>query len=395
MTELSNPSIGGNSCASVKLHVSTTGTWVATVVIGDQVSLSGKQTLTIGGQSYVGTIDPAYSGDFVGSSSYRLVGGANGWGQEVSLAYHNDAAVKASRVAQDVAQRVGETIGVCQPGNASLGNDYVRRAIAFQVLEDAADGVSWWMGFDGLTNIAPRTPSTPDSKLYHVVEWNPSNQFATIAIEDPNVIQIGSQLNDTRFTGTLTVREFTLTAEGSSIVVSAWLSPVPFTGSNRLAELIKQHVEKIIDPKLYVKWRYRVDSQSGDGRLNLLALSDKAPVRMVPNFAPAGIYSELSPGSVVLLEFLEGDPDLPAVCPVSDTRDQFFAPKRITLGGGPGDALAAANIATQGDNVTTVLAPATFVGTIGGNPATGIVIWSSPTAPGVIVSGSTKAGAVR
>jgi hypothetical protein len=363
-------------------------------VLAAQVALTGKQTLVIGGQSYVGTIDPRFSGDFVEVSHYRLVGGNNSWGQVISYeAIHNDGGVKALRVAQDVAKQVGETIGSFNPSSPQLGSDYIRvSCLASQVLEDSAGGASWWVGFDGSTNVGVRSSTTPDTTLYHVIDWDIPTQRATIGIEDPTAIQIGSQLTDSRFSGTQTVREYTLTAEGSTIQVDAWCGQDPFQGQNRIAELLKGHVNKVIDPRLYVKWRYRVDSQSPDGRLNLIALSDKSPRRMVPNFSPPGMYAQISPGCILLMEFLEGNPDLPAVCPAVDTRDQFFIPTRLTLGVGPEGAASAPNAARQGDTTTSVLPPATFVGTIGGSPATGVVIWSSPTIPGTITSGWPDVG---
>ena len=96
----------------------------------------------------------------------------------------------------------------------------------------------------------------------------------------------------------------------------------------------------------------------------------------------------------MLVEFLEGNPDLPIVSPACDTRDQFGTPKRLTLGGGPKDASSAADVAFKGAEVDVILPPAVFAGTIGGSPATGAIIWSSPKTLGMVAVGSTKAGVV-
>jgi hypothetical protein len=192
----------------------------------------------------------------------------------------------------------------------------------------------------------------------------------------------------------LTVREYSIIAAGGSIEVHAWLGQGINTGHNRIAQLMAAHAKRVIDERLYVRWRYKVDSVSGDGRLNLVSLSSRAPVRMVPNYSPSGIYAEMSPGAVVLVEFLEGNPDLPVVSPVCDTRDQFAQPKRLTLGGSAKDASKGADVAFKGAEVDVLLPPATFVGTISGAPATGVIVWAAPKTLGIIAVGSSKAGVV-
>ena len=394
MTDLGAFELAGHPCTG-ELHVPSTGVWIADIELAEATALTGAQVLMIGGASFTGTIDPEYSGTFAGVACYRLVGGANAWGRKIpAQAYHNDGSLKASRVALDVAKMIGEKIGDFEP-DGQLGSDYVRReTAASQALEYCAQGTPWWVDFEGVTQVKARAPYVPDPSKYHVVTYDPITQFATIAIDDPQVIGIGAQLTSDRFTGTLTIREYSISAHGGSIDVHAWLGASADTGHNRIAQLMAAHAKRAIDERLYVRWRYRVDSVSGDGRLNLVAVSDRAPVRMVSNFAPAGVYAEMSPGAVVLLEFLEGNPALPVVSPSCDTRDQFATPKRLTLGGGPKDSDSAADVAFKGAEVDVLLPPAVFVGTVGGAPATGAIIWSAPKTLGMIAVGSTKAGVV-
>ena len=51
------------------------------------------------------------------------------------------------------------------------------------------------------------------------------------------------------------------------------------------------------------------------------------------------------------------------------------------------DNSASRNVARIGDTTITMLTPAIFTGMIGGSPATGMVVWSNPQAPGSITSG--------
>ena len=77
MTDLGAFELNGHPCAKGELHVPSTGVWLADVELTESAELSGKAALTIGGASFSCTIDPEYSGTFVGVSHYRLVGGAN------------------------------------------------------------------------------------------------------------------------------------------------------------------------------------------------------------------------------------------------------------------------------------------------------------------------------
>lgn len=388
----------GKPVQSLTMHASEGGTWIADCVMSDATVLTGKVSLTIGSSEYVGTIDPETSGAFAGATYYRVVGGGNGWGKPVSKRpYANDAGVKTLLVAQDAAAEVGESIGAFEPAQARFAAAYVRReCLASDVLEDAASGVPWWVGADGKTNVSTRKLTTPDPRLYHVDTWDPFSQTATIVVESASAIQIGSQLTDERWEGTLVVRDITLQAMGSSIMVDAWCGK-ELGSSARLAGLLKAFIQKTVDQRLLVRWRYRVESVAADGRLNLIALSGDAPfpsIRRVPQFAgAASAFSEPSPGAIVLVEFVEGDPSLPVCSPGSDTRDKHFVGKRLTLGGKPQLGL---DIAYKGAPVSVLMPPLMLNGTvmIGGVPSTitGVMISSTGTTLGAVEAGSSKAG---
>jgi hypothetical protein len=297
--------------------------------------------------------------------------------------------VKAQKVASDAATSVGEALGTFEPAALRLASPFARRVGAASLaLAAAAGGVPWYVDPSGVTHVAPRKTYTPAAKAYHVESWDPIAQRATICVEDPGAIGIGAKLVDERFTGVQVVREYTLTAEGSTVYVHA-ICGAALTGADPLVEAMGAFVRHTIDPRLHSKWRYRVESMSPDGRVNVTALNDRAPfptLARVPVYS--SVYVDMSPGATVLVEFLEGDPAQARCEPVADTRDAHFAPARTVIGGteGPG-------IACLGHPIEGLLPPATFVGTVGGSPATGAIIWASPKVLGTITAGSSKAGA--
>lgn len=390
MTEASI-TLNGKPCERVSLHVPEAGAWLADVALSDATAVTGGATLIVGGVSWVGRIDPERSGVFAEVAHVRLVGGL-GWSAVLPrLAYSNDAGVKAVTVARDAAASVGEGIGTFEPGAARLASPYARRVgAASRALEAAAGGVPWYVDPSGVTHVRARTTFEPDAKRYHVESWDPISQMASIAVEDPSVIGIGAILRDARFSGAQVVREYTLTAEGSSVHVHAWCGAM-LSGTAQLPGLLRDFVRHVVDPRLTAKWRYKVESMAADKRVNLTALSAKAPfptLARVPQYS--AVCVDMAPGAVVLVEFLEGDPAQPRCEPAADTRDGAFAPDRTTLGGTEGEDIACKGHPTEG-----LLPPATFVGTINGLPATGAVIWAAPKVLGVITAGSTKAGAAQ
>ena len=149
---------------------------------------------------------------------------------------------------------------------------------------------------------------------------------------------------------------------------------------------------------------YRVQRQVGD-RLNLQAVNEKNGLGMpeIPNVPKAhgspGIREECRPGTIVLVSFQGGSPKAPFVAhylepvrgageaetPTTPIELELDAQNEITIG-----AAATAAAARVGDTVTVLLPPATFVGTIGGSPASGMVVWSPGQTTGTITTGSAK-----
>ena len=83
------------------------------------------------------------------------------------------------------------------------------------------------------------------------------------------------------------------------------------------------------------KYRYRVVSVESDNRVKLQAVRKIAglpnilPVKMYPGIA--GCLAKLTPSSIVLVEFIEGDPALPIISSYSDSSDGGFRPANLTI----------------------------------------------------------------
>ncbi|WP_437606251.1 hypothetical protein WMF20_35365 [Sorangium sp. So ce834] len=144
------------------------------------------------------------------------------------------------------------------------------------------------------------------------------------------------------------------------------------------------------------RYRYRVIAMQGE-RAVLQAvrkepgLPDLPPIPIVAGMA--GLFAELTPSAIVLVEFIEGDPNLPIITGFSRDGGETFVPVSLTLDAV--NALLFGRDATRGvarldDSVTTLLPPATFTGTIGGSPAVGMVVWSPGQTMGNITTASAK-----
>src|SRR5262245_35290570 len=92
------------------------------------------------------------------------------------------------------------------------------------------------------------------------------------------------------------------------------------------------------------KYRYRVVKMNpGDDRVQLQAvrklagLPDLLPIAILPGMA--GLSATLTPGAIVLVEFIEGDPSLPIVGHFEAKGGAGFLPVSLSL-----DATSAVNV---------------------------------------------------
>ncbi len=340
--------VAGKRAVSVRLLTGNVGPWFAECELEVDAPLSGQVTIEINGTRFVGSVDESSNGVFEGSRKVRVLAGGGGWARSVTARnYHNDARIKARTVADDAARAIGETIGDFVPAAERIGVDYVRQVgPASRVLEDVIGGIPWWVGYDGVTRVGMRSSSEAAVGSYDVLAYDPMSRCVTLGVVDVGAIQVGSILSKT-LGGPQTVRELEIVADAEDLRVMAWCGGSA-TGAGHLAELMRSIVQRTSDGRIWGKYRYRVVRMSTE-RVELQAvrkaagLPDVMPVSMWPGVA--GAHAELTPGSEVIVEFIEGDRTMPVITHFAGKDGIGHSPVSLTFCG------SEQAVARQGDLV--------------------------------------------
>ncbi len=310
--------VDGHRALRITLHEPGRGVWWADITLEDAAALrgppaiSGAVTVGIADATWQGTIVPNATGHFAGDGHVRVVGGGGGWGKMLPPAhYHSDAGVRARTVVEDAARLAGEKLGDFEPGASSLGIDYVRQAgPASRVLEEAIGAAAWWVDREGHTHVGTRPSNLVPDVAYTVLEASLPDGTFLIDPRRLSDIQVGRLMaarDDTFAVGALTAR-----AEPESLRVRIWRDKA----RDRVARAFRQLVRRFTDGRLFGRYRYRVVRPSGD-RLELqavaqgLGIPDLLPIAMRPGVA--GAHAIPASGSIVLVEFVEGDRAQPIV----------------------------------------------------------------------------------
>jgi hypothetical protein len=377
--------LNGVPVATLEMHGLPGGAWFVDVDLEDDVLIAdGPATMTIAGTELAGTFKA--QGVFGLQRKGRLVAGGGGWDTVIDRqGYSNDAGVKALDVAQDAARLAGETLGGFVPSKERLAAHYARQAgLASHALADAAGSSVWWVDYDGVTHVAPARPTSealPD--LYEVLEFNARTGSGKLGV-DGLTVGVGSVISS-RLDAPRTIRSFVLRLSARHLTMHV-------ETSTELESLLIGIVEKIMGERLFGKYRYRVVQMAVDGRVDLQAVKVQAGLpdllRLEQWPGVPGTHSELTPGSIVAVEFLEGDRSLPIVSGYRGKQDGGFVPDLMLLGTGVEGQ--SAEVAYRGATVSILLPPFAFTGTISGNPATGIMTAVVGQTLGQITIGSAK-----
>jgi len=327
-------SVEGQRLLEVRLHVPNAGPWWADVVFEGAPALSGAVELAVGALRLRGTLSPLAGGVFGAQRHARIVAGGGGWGTLLEpLHYHNDGGVRVRTVAEDAARLAGERLGELAPERDPVGVDYVRQAgPASRVLEDVIGAAAWWVDYDGLTHVGERAAVEVDATTYQVLEHDPRQRLATLAVDEIGAVPVGAVLT-AGLEAPLTVRELDVRVTPEQSRVMAW-GGGGAAEPGRLAGLVRGIVERVVEGRLYGRYRYRVAAMSGD-RVELQAVSrtaglpDTLPVSQRPG--AAGAHARLSSGALVLVEFIEGDRTLPVVTAFAGRGEQGHAADELDL----------------------------------------------------------------
>lgn len=336
--------IDGHEIASGTVVIPFGGAWYVSATLTGAAMLSGRVMVTVGDLELSGTVDASATGSRGEQTFIRVVAGAGGWATLVEPQhYHADNGVRALLVAQDAARFAGETLGVVMPAATSLGVDYVRQAgPASRVLEDALGGVAWWVDAAGITQTGTRDDSEVTDE-YVLEDFDPGQRVAILTTDAIAAIVPGRTLA-AGFDAPQTIRDVTIRISPDSVRLEVWMGAEAATRS-RLAELVDALVERTAARRIVGPRRYRVVRMAGE-RVELQAvrrsagIPDMLPISMWPGVA--GVHATLTPGTEVLVDFIEGDRTQPIVVGFVGSGGPGFAPVRLDFGASPTSFVALA-----------------------------------------------------
>lgn len=329
--------LNGHPCTAAQLTIPGTGLWFASVVLAEEVALSGAVTLTVLDTTWRGFVLAGAALD--GKSRYRIAAGAGGWGKSLPpRAYANDAGVTVAQLVADLATEAGEPAPVGAPTTA-LGPHFVRQAapasFSLNLFAGPLAGSSapagargWYARPDGVVAFGTRPAGT--FNLAPVVERNPSSRVLTLALSNTAANLLPGVQSEF---GAISDIDIDLSEEG--VRAHLYAAPTPGRRAQAYAKIFDS-----IDPGRRYRgvFEYRVVSQTGE-RLNLQPVRARAQLpdlaRVPVRAGVPGVKATHSPGSQVLVAFLDADATRPVVVGFDAPDQPGWMPADLTLGSAP------------------------------------------------------------
>lgn len=351
---MSAATFNGLRVTSARVTIPAWGCPYADVQVDGEHTLTGAATLKIADLTLVGTI--LSGGAALGRSSFRMVGGAGGWGQSIAeKSYANDATVKFATVIGDAAAACGETIAAIS-STSRTGPAYVRQAGAASDALNLLAPQAWYVDEAGVTRLGARAASVLPAKVVRIKPLDKALGCVVLASESiagilPGVVVDGMAAVDVTHE---------LSAEGG-LRSTVWGSTVPASLESFLA------IIEAVDPRR--KYRgvteFRVGALEGE-RLNLQPVRSStgmpflSRVPMWPGVG--GSLTTVAIGSRVLVGFIDSDPGRPYVAAFESSDGEGFTPTLVKLCGGS-DFVA---LASKVDDLFSAIANAVPVPNDGG-----------------------------
>lgn len=329
------------------------------------------------------TTDPGERG---GIATIEFVGGAGGWATAApSLGHRNDAGVQLSTLAEALATAVGERVSLSAGIDRSIGTLVARGggpggpsagAVLSQwcSLPEGSTRVRWYVDPAGMTRLGDRLPLGEVSATE--VDAGGRREWIAYAEEDASGLLPGAAIDGRQ------IAELRIEASPGRIREVATLDAAGPAGPPTIAARALRWCLDIVRPLML--WRgiytYRITQVNG-ARMNAVPVSSRiAPSFEGLRFWPGAAGHKATPkdNAKCLVAFADGNPNAPVIVgwmPLDDDKG------RPTLAVLDGDSVELGTSPTRGvarmsDTAVVLFPPATFTGTIGGSPATGMVVWA-------------------
>lgn len=335
--------VAGVSAEPLTIRVPPSGPWYAEAELESDTPIAGRVDVMVGSVTFKGSVD--VHGRFGSRGATRVVAGAGSWASTVTKKhYHSDAGVRTSLVAGDLAREVGETLAnSIFPGSERVGIDFVRaKGPASRALRQAIGTASWWVDYAGITQVGRRVP-TEVTADYEVLTADPHARTATISVDSVDAIQVGSILRD-KLPDPLVVWGLTIRVAAGKVRIEVW------GGTDQIGRaLVAIAREAFPRHNFMCPYRYRVtDMVASRVRLQAVkaapGLPDILHVSVLPGLA--GGAAVFQSGTLVLVEFIEGDPAQPIVTHFEAEGGAGWLPISVTL-----DASSSVKIGPSADMV--------------------------------------------
>ena len=354
------------------------GIWHADLKLTEAIDTSGPQVLLFAGLPWACAVVRAI--DFSGSRGVRVVGGTGGWRTTIPAKQYGQGLVTTLHVMTDAAlacREVPPVLGPLVP--LTVGSGYCRPNDAASYVLQEFLGDAWWLDSTGTVQTIPRPP-TPVASPFSALAVRGSEGKYEIGTESPNDWLPGATFLGPTVSGTINRTMHTLTRDTLRTEV--------LTGPGG-ADRFRASQEAILSGFLtsqaaYARWEYRVAGVTPGPPVTVSGVPVdpvRCPFGPLANITlwpgPDGGYAVPAAGSLVLVEFHDGNVAKPAVCGL----DPSVPAALTTLGGG------VVPLARVGDTIT--ITPTEFAQGAPTSVSGGAVSTSAPF-QGTITSGSAK-----
>ena len=355
--------LNGKRVTRCRVQIPAWGIWWADVESDSDDVITGAASLVLGDVAFRGTV--IAGGAVEQRTRYRIAGGAGGWGKTIAAKGEvNDLGVKYATVLNAAASACGETMGTIPSG--TVGPAFVRASgPASGVLEELFPR-GWYVDNDGVTHIGARasTTYTGSAPRMHndaalgIVELAPE----ALAPLVPGVLVDGIHAVDVEHV-----------LEGGVLRTTVWGARNGRT-DDPLEDALRMRIEHVTAAhRFFAPWEYRVVTRELE-RYNLqpvrasAGMPDLQRVRVRPGVAGMKVHAKY--GSIVTVQFLDGDPARPFIASFDDYDAPGFRPDDLYVQAGPTGASPTEHATSAEAMVNFVFLVLSQLATPLGGPAT-------------------------